>query len=447
MPTARIPIDAAHRAAASDAHPIGAVTGLTDATVTPDMLLQQMRMAKGGVIGTSGKPVVALRFDDGQDAFSTNVYPLLLARGIPASMALIACGPGVQPWFSTTTWDNVRTWNRNGIEMWCHGYDHTQKVGYSGRVLDIVTSKELIEAQDIKCQGWAMPGNTQTDPTEEVFDGLPYASNYTSPTTTWQLLHRTYALTEAYGRGVLRTLPCGRYHGLDHYTVSDGVTLAQAQAYIQEAIDRGLGIELMCHSYWLDTPDHMTLSDFTALLDWIKAKWDDGEIEILTPSGLCFADSSSNHRLDLVRSGGFEGQTSADIAPWINTSGNPAITVETDGGHSGTNYLRIPSTVATTVQQRTYTLQTLGLGGETFLFEGWARTVGATSTTAKVIIQDYGDTSRLNISFFDAVAPAAGWKRLRKAFTLHPDTDTLIVAVQRSSGAGVDWDDISIRKV
>lgn len=31
MPTARIPIDAAHRAAASDAHPIGAVTGLTDA--------------------------------------------------------------------------------------------------------------------------------------------------------------------------------------------------------------------------------------------------------------------------------------------------------------------------------------------------------------------------------------------------------------------------------
>jgi len=31
MPTARLPIDAAHRAASSDAHAIGAVTGLTDA--------------------------------------------------------------------------------------------------------------------------------------------------------------------------------------------------------------------------------------------------------------------------------------------------------------------------------------------------------------------------------------------------------------------------------
>lgn len=34
MPTARLPIDAAHRAASSDAHAIGAVTGLTDALAT-----------------------------------------------------------------------------------------------------------------------------------------------------------------------------------------------------------------------------------------------------------------------------------------------------------------------------------------------------------------------------------------------------------------------------
>lgn len=35
MPTARLPIDIAHRAASSDAHPIGAVTGLTDALIAP----------------------------------------------------------------------------------------------------------------------------------------------------------------------------------------------------------------------------------------------------------------------------------------------------------------------------------------------------------------------------------------------------------------------------
>ena len=124
------------------------------------LLLQQERMSKGGVIGTAGKGVVALRFDDYQNAFGEKIYPLLLARGLPCSMALISRFNTAQSWGIGTTWDEVRNWNRNGVEIWSHGTDHKDysQNGYAGLYSQIVTSKAEIEAQNIKVVGWVLPG-------------------------------------------------------------------------------------------------------------------------------------------------------------------------------------------------------------------------------------------------------------------------------------------------
>src|SRR5699024_6341171 len=48
-----------------------------------DLLQQGLRARKGGTIGTNGKAVVALRFDDAAGDFNRDVLPLLVERDLP----------------------------------------------------------------------------------------------------------------------------------------------------------------------------------------------------------------------------------------------------------------------------------------------------------------------------------------------------------------------------
>ena len=235
---------------------------------------------KGGVLGTSGKGVVALRFDDYQNIFGTKIYPLLLERGLPASMALISRFNTEQPWGKNTTWNQVREWNKNGVEIWSHGTDHkdyTSK-GYAGLYDEIVTSKKEIENQGIKVVGFVLPGVAPSNgSTIPLYNSLTKSSDYNS--VVGKLITNTYYLSEAYAYPAQRTLPTDIYHGLSHVTVSDDATLAAS-------IANKTGIELMCHSGNLGLKGNITISQFATILDYVKNKWDEGKIEILTPSGL-----------------------------------------------------------------------------------------------------------------------------------------------------------------
>lgn len=409
----------------------------------PQLLLEQARMAKGGVIGTNGKPVIALRFDDGQDAFRTTVYPLLTARGLPCSHALISEFSS-QSWGSGTTWADVLDWYKNGVEIWCHGKDHKDYQGFSGLYANIVTAKETIEAQGIKVQGWALPGVTP------VYNTAPYNTlnsidDYESE--TGRLLMNNYALTEAYAGGKNRFLPNGRYHGLDHVTVSDGISLVDAQGIVDVCIKEKLGRELMIHPANLGKAGMLSIADFTTLLDYIVAKWEAGDIEVLTPSGLCFADSTTAQRLDLIKDGSFEGITVESAGDWSNTSVWTGKTIETSGGRTGANYLSIASDAgAQFVIHREMNIVTRGLDGETFVFEGWFRSNGVSNTVARVVVQSYPTTTLLNLNK-TKVSNGAEWTRLRFAFSIPPTVDQLSIGLQRNSGDGIDWDDISVKKV
>ena len=410
----------------------------------PQLLLELARRAKGGVIGTNGKAVVALRFDDGQDAFGATVYPLLTARGLPASMALISNFTS-QPWGANTTWANIRTWNNNGIEIWCHGYDHRDYQGYSGLYKNIVTAKEEIEAQGIKVQGWAMPGVTSVYNTSPYDNVLLTLSDYESE--TGRLLFNTYALIEADSWGVLRSLPDGAFRGLSHITISDGLTYAQTKYWIDLAIARKFGVEFMVHSDNLGTVGKTSVADFTSVLDYIVEKRDAGIIDVLTPSGLMFADSSISQRLDLVRDGGFEGLSAGSYGGWIGDAAWAGKTIEITGGRTGNNFLRIDNTQTNSfVSQRPYALASLGLSGETFMFEGWFRSAESSTTTARVLIHNYTDASLLNLSK-TKVSDGINWTRFRIPFSLHPNTTEINVSLARSGGDAIDWDDVSIKKV
>ena len=411
------------------------------------LLLKQERTSKGGVIGTAGKGVVALRFDDYQDEFGEKIFPLLVARGLPCSMALISRFNTQQSWGLGTTWDEVRSWNRNGVEIWSHGTDHKDysSKGYAGLYSQIVTSKVEIEAQNIKVVGFALPGVTPST-VNLPYNGLTKPSDYNG--MVGKLLMETYAITEAYAYTPPRKLPTDVYHGLSHYTVSDGKeTLATSKEAINVAIRDKSGIELMCHPASLGKPGHMTLSEFTTLLDYIKLQWDNGSIEVLTPSGLNFADPSSSNRLKLTIDDSFEGLTTAGPGAWNQTKNWTGKNIETSGGRTGTNFLRINSSITSSgVTQKIISLGQLRVNGEQFLFEGWIRPYGIGDATGMIEINDYNNPKELTI-INKVVSKGTSWIKVSFVFCIPPNTKIITLTLYGSSVGGIDWDDVSIKKI
>lgn len=399
----------------------------------------------GKAVGVGNRGVVALRFDDDHDAFHSTVYPLLRARGLPAAHACMSVGPGSQPWWTTTTWAQVRDWNRNGIEIWSHGFDHRDPTpgGDAALVQHIVDSKTALEAQQLKVQGWMQPGATPLAP-----PAIPYGTEFLAIEDMWntragQLIMETYPLSEAYAKGVFRPIPNPLRYGLDHITI-DTVSLANLQLNLGQAARFGYGVEFMLHASALGQPGRLSVADFTTFLDNIVTEWNNGTIEVLTPSGLAHANRTT-HVMDLISDGSFEATTTGNTDRWLNGWGTK--TIETSGGRTGPNFLRIPAADSTIIAQRALWLNDLNLGGETFVFEGWARSDG-TNTSTRVLLQDYEDTSRLNLSLNRLISVANTWTRVRHAFSLHPATRQLTIGIAREGGtARIDWDDVSIHKV
>ena len=162
----------------------------------------------------------------------------MVARGLPCSMSLISRFRTAQPWGMKTTWSEVRNWNRNGVEIWSHGTNHKNyTLKKFGSLYDeVVNSKKEIEAQNIKVVGFVLPGVAPIPGQAPLYNGLLKPSDYNS--TAGKLLMQTYAITEAYAyKSSTRILPTYIYHGLNHYTVSDGLgSLANAESLSADGI-------------------------------------------------------------------------------------------------------------------------------------------------------------------------------------------------------------------
>lgn len=85
MPTARLPIDAAHRAASSDAHAIGAVTGLTDALAGKAAVAHETALT--GVHGIVRKGARLRSYGMGEDALKSETADGSSAFGYLAAAA------------------------------------------------------------------------------------------------------------------------------------------------------------------------------------------------------------------------------------------------------------------------------------------------------------------------------------------------------------------------
>ena len=202
------------------------------------------------------------------------------------------------------------------------------------------------------------------------------------------------------------------------------------------------------HKYCnLGKPGKMSLNDFVALLDYIKAQWDNDSIEVLTPSGLFFADPNSSNRLKLTADDSFEGITNHSPGAWIETSQWSGNTIETSGGRTGDNFLRMDSSNTNLgVTQKIISLDKLGVSGEQFVFEGWFRPNGEGTATGMVQINDYNNSKKLHIKN-EVISNGSSWTKIRFVFCIPLNSEAITLSLSRTSGAGIDWDDITIKKI
>ena len=411
------------------------------------LLTQRERMAKGGVVGVGDRAVVTLRYDDWHNVFQSTVFPLLTARALPAGFVCISRFQTEQPWGNATTWDQVREWTKRGIEIWSHGTDHKDPTldGDAGIYREIVTSKAEIEAQGIKVVGFAPPGATP------VTEAQPFGTKWASPedydTYCGRLIQATYGISDGYMAGAYRVLPHGVAHGLMSSIIltEGGTTKAQALAVIDKAIERRQQVQLFSHAGNIGSAGNMSLADYTEVLDYLVTKRDAGLLEVLTPSAAYFGSQDTERRLDLYRHGGWEGISTGD-SRWTGWSTKE---VRTDGGHGGSNYLRILNADTGYISLLTSDLHSLGVSGEQFMFEVWVRCQEGGAAVVELRVAD-----SQNLSLRPAIAKTktisgTGWQKFMFPFGLYTTQDSIHLAIRRVSGSGpsLDVDDVRVYKI
>lgn len=267
--------------------------------VRREVLRQKLTARKGGKIGTNGKGVVALRFDDGPAEFVSKVLPLLVARGLPftrvstsESISGVPIDPAVFPAMQTYC-------IQNGGELWNHGKDHLNATGETAIHANLIGALETLRTvmPRIPIDCFAPPGGSGMS-----YDGHMPSAAVTNWADTYagRLIMAHHALasgyfTDSYYKPIDGTLRDGQIH----YSV-DAYTLANAKVLVDRARDWKVGVVLMWHPDNLDGAGKMTAADLALLLDYIAAQRDADNVVVLTKSGLGVADLSSSHRDDIL---------------------------------------------------------------------------------------------------------------------------------------------------
>ena len=141
-----------------------------------------------------------------------------------------------------------------------------------------------------KVYGFCVPGVSNTDP----YGGF---GNGNSPEEWDTFMGKTIMKNHAVGYGYL---PSGTHLRILDGTIRDGqnhITMDSSNAtavktYIDQAITRRRGLQLMIHPSLLDTEGKITTADIQQIVDYIVSKRDAGQIMPLSSYQMMVADST-----------------------------------------------------------------------------------------------------------------------------------------------------------
>ena len=256
------------------------------------------RSRKGGRIGTGGRGVVTLRFDDAHDAMASTVMPLLRQYQLPAYQAVTVRNVEEN---SSRTWAQIQALVQDGVEVFGHSWTHQAATGQAAIHKEIIESAAYMEAQmpGVAIEGWVMPGTGQSG--TEAYDGFGPGGTVEAFTDTYagQLILSRYAVPCGSIQGHLMPLNGEPVTGQVHWTF-ESATLSETQAMVRQAVATGTGITLMAHPSRFGEAGFMSVADLTSLLAWLAAERDAERLLVLTGTGQAFADSSTSERMNVV---------------------------------------------------------------------------------------------------------------------------------------------------
>lgn len=262
-----------------------------------DLLRQGIQARKGGRIGTAGRGVIALRFDDAPAEFVAKVLPLLEERGLPFTRVTTSESVnGVD--LPAGTFDDMQDYSiAFGGEVWNHGRTHGEASGaeltpeISG-ALD--TLRAAMPRLPIDC--FAPPGGSISwggyMPSNSV-------ENYTTTVAGQMVMNLHGFVTGYYLDSYYWPLDGTMRDGQNHYSC-DVYNANTMKTLIDRARDWQVGIVMMWHAHNLDTSGNTTTAALTEALDYLAAERDAGNVLALTVSGLAVADRSSDYRSDVL---------------------------------------------------------------------------------------------------------------------------------------------------
>lgn len=276
------------------------------------LLVDAFKRRRGTVIGTAGKPAVALRFDHGWNNFQSKVLPLLEKYDLPWLQATNSrqntTAGNVSQNTEVTLADVQNMALSHGGEIANHGATHNN-AGTEAALLDeIVTGlSELKTAMPrLAIEHWCPPGTGA--------GGYMGYSNMSTlehhMTLAGRLVQAHHAAVGGYVPGIYRSLPANLEIGLAHYTI-DAASPANVADRLGNLSKMGTphGLLLMLHPSLLDTAGNMTTAQLDTVLADLARRRDAGELEILTPGGLLLADHRTEHRHNLLQNSEFKGGT------------------------------------------------------------------------------------------------------------------------------------------
>lgn len=256
------------------------------------------RSRKGGRIGTGGRGVVTLRFDDAHDAMASTVMPLLRQYQLPAYQAVTVRNVEEN---SSRTWAQIQALVADGVEVFGHSWTHQAATGQAAIHKEIIESAAYMEAQmpGVAIEGWVMPGTGQSG--TEAYDGFGPGGSVEAFTDTaaGRMILSRYAVPCGSIQGHLMPLNGEPVTGQVHWTF-ESATLADTQAMVRQAVATGTGITLMAHPSRFGEAGFMSIADLTSLLAWLAAERDAERLLVLTGTGQAFADSSTSERFNAV---------------------------------------------------------------------------------------------------------------------------------------------------
>lgn len=254
-----------------------------------NMLRQRVAARKGGVIGTSGTGAIALRFDDAPEEFVERMLPILTRYNLPFTRVTTSDRIGNRM-ISESAFPEMERYSLTyGGEVWNHGATHGERKGIPDLTDEIIGSlhklQRLMPKINVDC--WTPPGGSQL--LGGYMPGNTIDQHFGS--VVGRMIFTNHGLVSGYlDNTYYRSLNGVPMDGQRHLS-ADAWGSSRIKSIVNRLISEKNGCVIMYHANNPDSTDRFTTMDeFEKSMAYIAEQRALGKIQVLTVSGMAFAD-------------------------------------------------------------------------------------------------------------------------------------------------------------